>query len=318
MKDQKFSDLYLEPNGPAWFKRSPSDRQRNAIAADRLREVETLRRELQKHRTGADFRQEWMGVDFRVQRIETIQGDLYVCRWLEPSPIPFSELGYPEKLQDALLSDTIAKGLVLFTGGNGDGKSMSQASWLVERLTRFGGAACTIENPIEILLQGQYTNGRVVGTLYQTEVQSEADYGAAIHRLLRAAPDIIMLGEIRTKEAAAQALLASLSGRIVSATLHGNDVQTSLERLKNLVRGSGLDETLIGDSLSAVIHQSLSTVKFGASIRHSLHAEPLIVAGSTSETAIRNTLRRGEFAQLSSEVQRQKRVINHATDGGRI
>ncbi|MDR5791738.1 ATPase, T2SS/T4P/T4SS family [Caballeronia sp. LP003] len=319
LKDLGFSDLYLEPDGSAWFKRSPSDRQRHAIAPTRIREVETLRRELQVHRTGFDFRQEWMGVDLRVQRVDTVNGDLYVCRRLLPRPIPFEQLGYPAKLQDALLSDGFSKGgLILFTGGTGDGKSMSQASWLIARLRRYGGTACTIENPVEMVLQGQHANGEVVGTCYQTEVQTEAEYGTALQRLLRAAPNVIMLGEIRSKEAAAQAVLAGMSGHIVTSTLHGNDVLSTLERLKNMVRGSGLDESLIGEALAAVVHQTLSTVRFGSTERHTLNVEPLIVAGSTSDTAIRSNLRKGDFAQLSSEILRQKRVISMASDTGRL
>jgi type II secretory ATPase GspE/PulE/Tfp pilus assembly ATPase PilB-like protein len=316
LKDLPFSDLYLEPDGEAWFKVSPADRLRRAIEPEGQREVSALRRELAQHRTGIDFRQEWMGVSLRTTRLETVSGDLFVCRRLLNEPIPFEQLGIPARLQDALLSESLMKGgLNLFTGGTGAGKSMSQSAWVVARLKRFGGTAVTIEKPIEMVLQGVYKNGDVVGTLYQTEVQSEADIGPAINNLLRAAPTIIMLGEIRTRDAAAEAVLAGMSGHIVTATLHGNDVVSSLERLKNMVRKAGLDESLIGESLSAVVHQSRSSVKFGTTEKTVLAVEPLIISGSISETAIRNNLRVGEYAQLSSEIVRQKRVVNSDASG---
>lgn len=316
LKDLPFSDLYLEPDGDAWFKISPTDRLRREIEPEGQRELHALRRELTQHRTGIDFRQEWMGVSLRTTRLETVSGDLYVCRRLLDEPIPFEMLGIPVRLQDALLSESFMKGgLNLFTGGTAAGKSMSQSAWVVARLKRFGGTAVTIEKPIEMMLQGVYKNGSVVGTLYQTEVQSEADIGPAINNLLRAAPTIIMLGEIRTKDAAAEAVLAGMSGHIVTATLHGNDVISSLERLKNMVRKAGLDESLIGDSLSAVVHQSKSSVKFGTTEKTVLSVEPLIISGSISETAIRNNLRVAEYAQLSSEIVRQKTVIKSDVAG---
>lgn len=311
LKTLDFSDLYLEPDGRAWFKNSPNDRQRHSIESEAgAAEIAELRRQLQEHRTGLDFRTEWDGIGLRVERINTLEGDVYVCRRLLKKPIAFEKLGMPPKLQESLLSEHLKQGLVLFTGGTGSGKSMSQSSWLVARLARFGGTACTVENPIEIVLQGEHGFGDAVGTCYQTEVQSENEYGPAIQRMLRAAPNIIMLGEIRSKEAAAQAVLAGTSGHIVTSTVHGSDVQTCLERIKNMLRGSGLDESMLGEALAGVIHQSMTTYSFGESTRaRKLSVTPLMVAGSPSETAIRANLRTGDFSQLSSEIDRQKRSI---------
>lgn len=311
LKDAKFSDLYIEPNGYAWFKSSRNDRTRHPIDDHQKREVASLLKELNNQRDREYFRQEWMGVDFRVQRIDVSDGDLFVCRWLESSPIDFYDLGYKRKLADALMSPSIEKGgLILFTGGNADGKSMSQASWIVERAAKHGGTYWTVENPIEIVLKRRYGNGALSGNVYQSEVRSEEEYGDMIFKLLRAAPDVIALGEIRSKAAAAQALLAALSGRIVLANLHGNSVLTSLIRLKNLVSGTGFDDSMIGDALAVVVHQSLSSVQVGQMRRYALNAYPLVVSGATTEDGIRSILRIGDFAQLSSEIKRQKNVVD--------
>ncbi|RKP47564.1 ATPase, T2SS/T4P/T4SS family [Trinickia fusca] len=318
LKDLPFSDLYLEPDG-AWFKTSPSDKERRSLVDLSLDESLALRRRLQEHRTGLDFRADWEGIGLRVQRIETLEGDVYICRRLLDRPIEYSRLGYPPRLLDAMLSDAFAKGgLVLWTGATGDGKSMSQASWMLERLKRFGGTACTVENPVEIVLQGRHGSGSVVGTCYQTEVHNDSEFGTTIHRLLRAAPNLIMLGEIRTREAAAQAVLAGTSGHLVSSTLHANDVQTALERMKNMVRESGLDVSFLADALCAVIHQSMRMASYGGSERRVITVTPLVIAGATNETAIRATLRKGDFSQLSSEIDRQRRIVSATVESGRI
>lgn len=318
LKALPFSDLYLEPDG-AWFKTSPSDRERRTLGERTLEETLELRRRLQEHRTGLDFRAEWDGIGLRVQRIETLEGDVYICRRLLDRPIDYDKLGYPPRLLDAMLSEHFGKGgLVLWTGATGDGKSMSQASWMIERLRKFGGTACTVENPVEIVLQGRHGAGPIVGTCYQTEVHSDAEFGTTIHRLLRAAPNLIMLGEIRTREAAAQAVLAGTSGHLVSSTLHANDVQTALERMKNMVRESGLDVSFLADALCAVIHQSMRMASYGGTERRILTVTPLVIAGVTNETAIRATLRKGDFSQLSSEIDRQRRIVSATVEAGRI
>lgn len=317
--DLRFSDLYLEPEG-AWYKRSAADRERRVLEGAELAESDALRRQLQVHRTGQDFRTDWQGVGLRVQRLDTLDGDVYVCRRLTDRPIVFDEIGFPNELVKALLADRFSRGgLILWTGATGEGKSMSQASWLVERLARYGGTACTVENPVEIRLQGRHGVGGTVGTCYQTEIHSDEEYGPAIHRLLRAAPTLMMLGEIRTRATATQALLAATSGHLVSGTLHANDVTTALERIKNMVREAGLDVNLLADSLCAVIHQSMRVREFQGVDRYLITASPLIVSGVVNETAIRTNLRKGDFSQLSSEIERQRTLLSSTlTDGRRL
>lgn len=318
IKALAFSDLYLEPDG-AWYKKSPGDRERRALLPAVLEEARAMRVTLQGHKTGLDFRAHWEGVDFRVQRLETLNGDVYVCRRLLDKPIAFDQLGYSKKLQEAMLTDSFTRsGLVLFTGATGDGKSMTQASWLLERLRRFGGTACTVENPIEIILQGQYGTGPVVGTCYQTEVRADADFATLIVRLLRAAPNMIMLGEIRSRDVAAQAVLAGTSGHLVSSTLHANDLATALERLKNMTREAGLDVSFLADALCAVFHQEMSTSSFGGKEVRSLKVTPLIISGATNETGIRANLRSGDFSLLASEIERQKRLASSTADQQRF
>lgn len=311
-----FSDLYLEPDIQAWFKRSPDDRERHVVQGDLLEETQALRRRLQEHNTGHDFRVDWEGVRVRVQRIETVDGDVYVCRRLRERPMAFADLGYPPKLMKALLSEDFTKGgLVLFTGPAGAGKSTSLASWLAARLATFGGTACTIENPVEVALHGRHGTGDVVGTCYQTQVREDAEFGPSIQRILRAAPNMIFIGEIRGRDAAAQAVLAGTSGHLVSSTLHANNVQAGLERLKTMMAESRLDAGFLADSVAAVLHQTMTTTRLGGTQRRRVSVTPLIVSGAQNETAIRAHLRSGEFSQLVSEIERQRRVMSSGNEG---
>lgn len=311
-----FSDLYLEPDSQAWFKRSPDDRERHVVQGDTLEETLALRKRLQEHNTGRDFRVDWESIRLRVQRIETVDGDVYVCRRLLDQPIAFAELGYPPKLMKALLSDEFTKGgLVLFTGPAGAGKSTSLASWLAARLATFGGTACTIENPVEVTLHGRHGTGDVVGTCYQTQVREDAEFGPSIQRILRAAPNMIFIGEIRGKDAAAQAVLAGTSGHLVTSTLHANNVQAGLERLKTMLAESGLDAGFLADAVAAVLYQTMTTTRIGGTQRKRVVVTPLIVAGAQNETAIRAHLRSGDFSQLVSEIERQRRVMVQSGEG---
>ncbi|MBN3761072.1 ATPase, T2SS/T4P/T4SS family [Burkholderia sp. Ac-20365] len=315
-----FSDLLLEPDGFAWYKASPLDRKRNALVDEALSEAQALREHLVSNDIGMDERVPFGDRILRIMRQYTVRGDVYVCRDIRVEVMPFDELGLPPMLLDSLLKPRIQRGgLVIWFGQAGAGKSTSQFSFVSEYLKKFGGIAWTVENPAETMLDGPHVgpNG-TVGTCYQTEIKRDSEYPEAIQRLLRAAPNLIMLGEIRTPQVAAEAVLAGMSGHVVSTTLHGSDVVTGLERLKNLVRESGLDASMIADALTAVVYQSMSMGNFAGVARRVITGSPLIIGGSATETSTRVTLRKGDYAQLKTEIQRQQNIFDGTSVGGKI
>lgn len=194
---------------------------------------------------------------------------------------------------------------------------MSQASWLAARLAKFGGTACTVENPVEVPLHGRHGSGSVVGTCYQTEVHDDAEFGPSIRRILRAAPNMMLIGEIRGHDAAAQAVLAGSSGHLVSSTLHANDVQAALERLKTMLVESSLDVNFMADALAVVLHQTMITSRVGGEPKRRVVVSPLVISGAANEVAIRSTLRKGDFSLLASEMRRQDSLCRSA-EGGRL
>lgn len=307
LKRTGFSDLFIEAKGAAWFKRATSERGRRHLSGAEMREVEDLRAALSHNGHDTDFRVEWGGMSLRVARITSIHGDVYIVRRLLEQPIPFGELGYPARIAEALMSESFLRGgVVLFTGSTGAGKSASLSSWLVARLQAYGGTAWTVENPAEIALQGVHG----AGICYQTEVRDDAEFGTAIRQMLRAAPNLLMVGEIRSAEATMLSVQAGTSGHLLGATLHGNDLPTSLERVAGLLREAGQDRALLADGLSAVIHQSLTiTTSPEGRSRYVLNVNPLIVSGAFNESAIRSVLRKGDFSQLASELNRQRNLM---------
>ena len=307
-----FSDLYLEPNGTVWSKRSPDDRERLIFNGSALVEAQELRLKLQEHKTGMDFTSVWDGIRLRIQRVETVDGDVFVCRKLLQNVPSIHKIGYTQKLIDALLSERLNKGgVVLFTGGTGTGKSTSLGAWLSARLNLYGGAAWTIENPIEMLIN----NANSAGICYQTEVRNEHEIGVAIQKILRTAPNIIMVGEVRTNEAAKEIFLGGTSGHLLGTTFHANDIISCLDRMKSLLSSSKVDIGFMAESLAAIIHQTFVTRIIDGKYRKVLSVSPLIISGSKNVTSIRSHLRSGEYSQLVSEIERQKVVMN-STDPG--
>jgi Tfp pilus assembly pilus retraction ATPase PilT len=316
LAELSFSDMYLEPdNSGVWFREGPDSPDRYILTGDTLLEAESMRERLQSHQTGLDFRTTWDGRRFRVQRIQTVQGDMYICRQLLDTIIPFSNegLGYPQALVDALNHrEFLRNGLILWTGGTGDGKTTAQGSWMSSRLSLFGGTAYTVENPIELLLHGRHGKGDTIGNCYQTEVHDDVEFGPAVRRLMRAAPNIIMLGEIRSTDAAAQAVLAGTSGHVVSSTLHANSVVSGLERMKNMLVEAGIGASFMADALGAIIHQKMSARRRNGVLMRAVTVQPLLVNGPNS-TSIRSHLRSGDYSQLVTEIERQARLYGCTT-----
>lgn len=304
-----FSDLYLESNGRAWFKTYANDPKRHPVVDVGLEAVQQLRVHLGTI-AKRDFRVKWDGMSMRGARFESADGDMYVLRRSLPKALDFRSLGYGKRVEDAFLASNGSGGqLYIITGGTSSGKTVGMTAWVVERMRRFGGAGFTIENPIEVEIEGEYVGESATGTLYQKEIDDDADFGPEIRRRLRAAPNLLMIGELRTSEAVAQAMLAATSGVVVGATYHAADQITGLQRLAGMVRDAGFDPGLFANSLAGVVHQRMTMTTRNGELHRQLHVSPLIIAGSRNEAMIRSQLHGTDFRQLASEVDRQKRVM---------
>lgn len=308
-----FSDLYLEAGDSAWFKTYANDPVRHEIGFEQRDAIAVLKQHIETTVTKNDFRLKWDGLSMRGARFETIAGPLYVLRRHAPAALAFDTLGYGDRIERALLSPSMRGRVVLISGGTSSGKTVGATSLTVEWMKRYGGVGYTIENPIEVEIEGVYRGEDATGTLYQKEVDEDTEFGPEIRRRQRGAPNLIMVGDLRTADAVVQALLAAASGVLVIATYHAADQITGLQRLASMVRDAGADAGLFAQGIGAVIHQSLLLTERDGAMQRKLHVTPLIVAGSRNEKGIRSQLHGTDFRQLSTEIDRHTRLLNNAS-----
>jgi twitching motility protein PilT len=319
LSDLVFSDLFVADNAAtSWFKSTPDSLNAQPIPNECEIDFISLRRRLESHPVTSAFRIDWpdsTGVRLRVERI--VVADLkiiYVCRRFRMMPGTLTSLGVPNGVAEKLMAADLREGLVVFFGKAGSGKTTTAASFVSERLNRFGGVCWTIENPIELPLHGKHGKG----WCYQTEASNDDDIGPAVRNILRATPNIILIGEIRDGLAVREAISAATSGHLVVATFHSSDLVSGMARL------AGHDDALaaMADALRVGMHLSLHNAEPGMLLPGStltaidkkgtgtpprvLSVEPLWISGQT-EDGLRSIMRDGDFHLLKSEVERQRR-----------
>ena len=186
-------------------------------------------------------------IDLRVSTIPTVHGESVVMRILDKSSLV---IGLPEL---GFLSDDQAKfekqinlpdGIILVTGPTGSGKTTTLYGCL-NYMNKPDRKIITVEDPVEYQMSGI------------NQVQVNADVGmtfpAALRSILRQAPNIIMIGEIRDIETASIATNAALTGHLVLSTLHTNDAPSAIARLVDI----GIKPFLVSSSVRAIIAQRL-------------------------------------------------------------
>jgi twitching motility protein PilT len=214
-----------------------------------------------------------------------------------------SQLGFAKTYQSLLCSADLNKGLVVFCGGMGSGKTTSASALVKTRLQSFGGHAITLEDPPELPLQGIHGKGLCL----QKEV---TDFGQAIIESLRyGAPEIIYLGELRAPSDVSQALRAAVNGHLIIATIHAGSVIEAAQRISSLgsaVDGREMTQDLMASGLGVFVHQTLNTVKETG--LKSLKVEFLQVAGEQGLSA-QSLIRAGKMIQLGSEIMLQRNKL---------
>ncbi|MGZ5537413.1 MAG: GspE/PulE family protein [Chthoniobacterales bacterium] len=186
-------------------------------------------------------------IDLRVSTIPTNHGESVVMRLLDKSSLMLGlpELGFLSDDQETferLLR--LPDGILLVTGPTGSGKTSTLYACL-NYMNKPDRKIITVEEPIEYQMTGI------------NQVQVNADIGmtfpAALRSILRQAPNIIMIGEIRDLETASIATNASLTGHLVFSTLHTNDAPSAIARLVDI----GMQPFLVASSVRAIMAQRL-------------------------------------------------------------
>jgi len=219
-------------------------------------------------------------IDLRVSCIPTNHGESIVMRILDKEGLRLGlpELGFftdDQQTFERLIG--LPDGILLVTGPTGSGKTTTLYSCL-NFINRPDRKIITVEDPVEYLLAG----------INQVQVSETVglSFSAALRAMLRQAPNVIMLGEIRDLETATIAINASLTGHLVFSTLHTNDAPGAVTRLIDI----GVKPFLVASSTRALMAQRLvrkvckkCTAPYhpSESELHSLQLDPAKVAGAT-------------------------------------
>jgi type IV pilus assembly protein PilB len=189
-------------------------------------------------------------IDLRVATLPSMYGEKVVMRILDKSAgvVSLDDLGFlPYNLERYREAYSKPYGAILVTGPTGSGKTTTLYSTL-DILNEPEVNIITVEDPVEYRLDGvtQIQVNRKAGLLFATALKS----------ILRADPDIVLIGEVRDGETAAIAVEAALTGHLVLSTLHTNDAPSSINRLIDM----GVEPFLVSSAIDAVLAQRLARV----------------------------------------------------------
>ncbi|MBR9812441.1 PilT/PilU family type 4a pilus ATPase [bacterium] len=183
-----------------------------------------------------------------------------VMRYVKNDVPELDDLGLPDSLKDLIMNK---RGMLLMVGATGSGKSTTLAAMINHRNKHSTGHILTIEDPIEFLHPNLncIVNQREVG-------QDTKSYDRALHSSLRAAPDVILIGEIRARETMDSCVQLAGTGHLAISTLHANNAYQTLQRIINMYPDEMRAQLYMDLALNlrAVISQRLVKKKDGGRV----------------------------------------------------
>jgi len=202
----------------------------------------------------------------------------------------FADLGLPHVLTEVIMAK---RGLILFVGGTGSGKSTSLAALIDYRNSNSSGHIITIEDPIEFVHQHKKSivNQREVG-------MDTRSFAKALKNTLRQAPDVILIGEIRDQETMEHALAFAETGHLAISTLHANNANQALDRIVNFFPEERRPQLLQDLSLNLRAFVSQRLIKTVDGKRAA--AIEILIGTST----VQELIKRGEVEKLKEVMQK--------------
>ena len=291
MVEKKASDLFFAPFSPAKIKidgkimpvnkleMTPKMVKQAAIELMNEDLLESFTRELE-----VDFAISEPGLGrFRVNVFHQRGTVAMVLRYITAEMPKLEELGMPKQLEELVM---LKRGLVLMVGASGNGKSTTLAAMVNHRNEKTSSHIITIEDPIEFLHPNKQSivNQREVGL-------DTKSYGRALKSAMRAAPDVIQIGEVRDRESMQIAIDMAGTGHLVLATLHSNNAPETLDRIINMFPTEQHRQVFmdLGHYLRAIISQRLVRTRTGRRVAavelmlNTPHIKELILKGDISE-----------------------------------
>ncbi|PXV73835.1 twitching motility protein PilU [Nitrosomonas eutropha] len=266
MLSKKASDLFITAGYPPAMK---IDGKMTPVTQQALSPIHTeaLARVIMNNKQAAEFETskecnfainpEGIG-RFRVNTFVQQQRTGIVLRTITTKIPDFDDLGLPPVLKEVVMSK---RGLVVFVGGTGSGKSTSMAALIGYRNKSSYGHIITIEDPVEFV----HEHINCVITQREVGVDTES-WEAALKNTLRQAPDVILIGEIRDRETMEHAIAFAETGHLCMGTLHANSANQALDRIINFFPEERRAQLLMDLSLNmrALVAQRLIPKKSGS------------------------------------------------------
>src|ERR1051325_6456948 len=234
MVERKASDLFFTSNAPIKVKiegaimpinkqiLSPETVRQASYGLMTPDQLESFKRELE-----IDFAISEPGLGrFRVNVFYQRGYPAMVLRYISADMPKLDQLGLPDMFKDLIM---MKRGLILMVGATGSGKSTSIAAMINHRNEVSSDHIVTIEDPIEFL----HTNKRSIVNQREVGLDTKS-FARALRGVMRAAPDVILIGEIRDKETMEAAINLSGTGHLVLSTLHANNCAEALDRIINM------------------------------------------------------------------------------------
>jgi len=213
----------------------------------------------------------------------------------------FDDLKLPPILKDVVMAK---RGLVLFVGGTGSGKSTSLAALIDHRNTNSGGHIITIEDPVE------YVHRHKKSVINQREVGVDTrSFHAALKNTLRQAPDVILIGEIRDRETMEHAIAFAETGHLAISTLHANNANQALDRIVNFFPEDRRPQLLmsLSQNIRAFVSQRLVPTVDG---KRCAAVEILLGTQTINELILK-----GEFHNIKEMMEKSENLGMQTFDG---
>lgn len=303
MLARKASDLFITAGFPPAFK---VDGKVTALGTAVMQgdQTEMLAEALMNERQSEEFRRtrecnfavapDGIG-RFRVNAYVQQGHVALVLRTIATRIPQLDDLNLPPILQDVAMAK---RGLVVFVGGTGSGKSTSLAAMVGHRNQRAQDHIITIEDPIEFVHQ----HGRCVVSQREIGVDTES-WQAALKNTLRQAPDVILIGEIRDKETMEYALAFAETGHLCLSTLHANNANQAMDRIIHFFAEERRQQVLMDLSLNlrAFVSQRLIPRREGT-------GRVAAVEVMLNSPLVSDLIFKGEVHELKSVMARSREI----------
>ena len=238
------------------------------------------------------------GMRFRAAVAKQANGETWAAlRRISPNVRSLAELRFLPPMIQHLRKLSKRDGLILVSGATGAGKTTTMYGMLREFLETQGGTAITIEDPVEYTMEGPVGEQ---GFCYQMQVNEDEDWARFIKGSLRWTPRYIIVGEIRTPQAAEQALRAATTGHCVMTSVHAGSVEESLYGILHLAEqkmGASGARHILAAGITACLHQQLNPS--GPFLRYALTEE------HNNGDAIRSLIRENRIGMINTFIDRQ-------------